>query len=94
MTYSDYIRTLPCLICGKDDADPHHLKTVGTGRQRELSKWEDYTLIPLNRQYHQELHQIGLTKFEDKYKIDLFKEALFILAKWSHNERNKVSRVG
>jgi len=86
MTYSDYIKTLPCLICGKNDVDPHHLKAVGTGRRRELSKWEDYTIIPLYRQYHSELHQIGLTKFEDKYKIDLFKEALFILAKWSYNE--------
>ena len=56
------------------------------GRKKEFPKWEDYTQIPLNRQYHQELHQIGISKFEDKYKIDLHKEALHILAKWIHVE--------
>ena len=81
MIYKSYIETLPCLI-GGGVAEGHHLVAVGMGRNRKTSKWEDYTRIPLNRRYHTELHQIGISQFEKKYKINLYKEAFIILAKW------------
>ena len=89
LDYKEYVRTLPCLICGRGGVDPAHLKAVGAGRKRELPKWEDFTIIPLSHEYHQELHYIGMTKFEKKYQINLYKEALTILAKWIFNETNK-----
>ena len=79
--YIDYVRKLPCLIEG-EAADPHHLKAVGAGRKREIPKWEDYTVIPLQRKFHVELEQIGLKKFELKYDINLYGEALNIVAHW------------
>lgn len=79
--YLDHVRKLPCLISGKA-ADPHHLKAVGAGRKRSTSKLEDYMIIPLFRQYHTEVEQIGLAKFEEKYKINLYECALLILTKW------------
>ncbi len=85
--YKKYIETLPCLICG-GVADGHHCFGVGIGRNRKTPKWEDFTIIPLCRKHHQELHQIGIKKFEEKYKINLYKEALKILAQWIFNENN------
>ncbi len=76
--YLDYVRSLPCLISGKA-ADPHHLKA---GRRRSRERVEDYMIVPLFRQYHSELHQIGPAQFEKKYNINLYKEALLILVKW------------
>ena len=87
MTYKSYIETLPCLISGQG-SEGHHLVAVGMGRDRNLPKWEDYARIPLSRQYHQELHQIGILQFEKKYYINLYKEALKILAKWIFKEEN------
>ncbi len=85
--YKDHVRTLPCLISGRGGVDPHHLKAVGMGRKRALPKWEDYTLVPLEHRYHAELEQIGVTKFEEKYYINLYKEALIILSRWIFNEK-------
>ena len=79
--YKDHVRTLPCLICD-GVADPHHLFSVGMGRDRKTPKWEDFTIIPLCREHHQELHQTGRKKYEKKYYIYLYKEALKILAQW------------
>ena len=79
--YLDHVRSLPCLISGKA-ADPHHLKAVGAGRKRSTEKLEDYMIVPLFRQYHSELEQIGMKKFEEKYKLNLYECALSILVKW------------
>ena len=85
--YKKYIETLPCLISG-GVTEGHHLVSIGMGRDRKLSRWEDYTRIPLSREYHSELHQIGLAQFEKKYQVNLYKEALIILAKWIFNEED------
>lgn len=79
--YLDYVRKLPCLVCGKA-ADSHHLCAVGAGRKRKRPKWEDYTIIPLCRVHHSRLHQIGLTLFQNSIQINLVKKAFIILAKW------------
>ena len=86
--YKDHVRKLPCLIGGQGSCDIHHLSAVGLGRRRSLPKWEDFTIIPLNRRLHSELHQIGIAQFEKKYKINLYKEALLILARWIFENGN------
>ena len=80
--YLDYVRSLPCLISGKA-ADPHHLKA---GRWRKRERMEDYMVIPLFREYHSELHQIGPEKFEEKYNISLYECAFDIFVKWVFNK--------
>ena len=90
--YLNYVRSLPCIVnqtaygneginpCGA--SDPHHLLAVGTGRNRKTPRWEDYKAIPLCREHHAELHQIGIIKFENEWAVMLFKESLIILARW------------
>ena len=63
--YLDYIQTLGCAICGQQ-AEPHHAETGGVGM-----KCSDYLTIPLCRQHHNEIHQIGKLTFQRKYGIDI-----------------------
>lgn len=80
-SYLNYIRFLSCAVplCGKNQIDPHHLKAVGW---RE-GKRNDYTAIPLCREHHSEVEQIGTDKFCSKYSIEnLWKDAFFILCGW------------
>lgn len=77
--YLDYVRSLPCStqLCINSKSDPHHLKAVGW---RE-AKRNDYTVLPLCRQHHSEVEQIGMEKFCQKYQMeDLWKDALYNLA--------------
>ena len=83
--YKNHVRKLPCLICGHG-SDSHHLFSIGMGRDRTKPKWEDFTVMPLCREHHTELHQTGMTKFSKGWQIHLYKEALKILAKWIFNE--------
>jgi len=63
--YLDFIRRRPCCVCQYDrGCDPHHLKTRATGGS-------DYTVIPLCRFHHTQIHTWGLSKFEDRNLIDL-----------------------
>lgn len=63
MTGSLKTRTKPsrCLVCNRP-AELHHIKTRGAGGGDQ-----PFNLIPLDREHHMEVHQIGLSKFADKY---------------------------
>lgn len=59
------IRQLPCAIKGRlctGDIDPHHIKSRGAGGDDV-----EENLIPLCREHHTEIHQIGKIKFRSKY---------------------------
>lgn len=69
--FLQFVRNLSCLISGRRSGDneevvPHHLETGGTG-----TKGSDLWTVPLLHRYHQELHAIGRTAFEQKYHVDL-----------------------
>ena len=70
--YLSYVRGMRCLVCGDTNTDPHHLISRG-------SFGSDYTAIPLCREHHTELHSSGITKFEEKYSINLWKDAFKLL---------------
>ena len=53
------------MICGQQ-AEPHHAATGGVGM-----KCSDYQTIPLCREHHSEIHQIGKLTFQWKYGIDV-----------------------
>ena len=78
LDYLDYIRSLPCLICGKP-GEPHHLEAVGMGRNRNRELKEHYTTIPLCRNHHIEIETVGLKAFETKYNVNLWREAMRLL---------------
>ena len=43
---------------------------------------KDFSCINLCRQHHSERHNIGNVRFEDKYSINLYKEAFYLLRKY------------
>lgn len=58
-----------CCICGQN-ADLHHVDTVGMGRDRTEIIHEGMKVLPLCREHHQEIHSKGTTEFLKLYHID------------------------
>src|SRR3954471_22486999 len=53
----DFLKTLPCLACGRSPSDAHHLKFA---QARALArKVSDEFTVPLCRTHHRELHRHG-----------------------------------
>jgi len=58
-------RTYPCIVCGvMSMVCAHHLKTKGSGGNDVTEN-----LIPLCLIHHQEVHNNGLKRFAEKYKL-------------------------
>tara|TARA_Y100001963_G_scaffold20324_1_gene25906 strand:+ start:202 stop:468 length:267 start_codon:yes stop_codon:yes gene_type:complete len=76
--YIKYIKSQPCLVCGSYPVDPDHLDAVGINNNRKPSK-RDYTCVPLCREHHSLRHSMGTRDFEDKYNINLWREAFKLL---------------
>ena len=68
-----------CLVCGILAVDLDHLEAIGMGGNRKKPSLKHYTCVPLCRLHHTERHHIGIPRFEDKYKINLWKEAFRLL---------------
>ena len=66
--YKKWIKGLSCVISCRPDPDPHHVNERGHGKM--AGKCDDSRLIPLNHEYHVELHNIGRDTFEKKYGLD------------------------
>lgn len=63
--YAERVRALPCCACGaRGPSDPHHVQSRGAGGDRR-------SLVPLCRDCHRLLHQIGRRTFEALAKVDL-----------------------
>lgn len=57
-----------CAICGRE-GEIHHVDTIGMGNDRRKVDDSEYRKICLCRQHHTEAHSIGMTAFEDRYKV-------------------------
>jgi len=77
--YLDFVRDLPCVICGDTQVSPHHLIRIGMGRDRNKSLKAHYSAIPLCSNHHRNLHDIGEITFSDKHSINLWKRAHAVL---------------
>ena len=54
-THVRYVSTRPCLICGRQPSDPHHVRFA---QQRALGrKVSDEFTVPLCRSHHREVHR-------------------------------------
>ena len=80
-SYITYIKSLPCLVCGHSPVDPDHLSHRGSaGKGSTITNTIlDYTCVPLCRIHHTERHAYGFKKFQEKYRINLWKEAHTLL---------------
>ena len=53
--YLDWVKTLPCVMCGAPADDPHHIKGVGGMSGAGLTA-PDWAVMPVCRQHHDEIH--------------------------------------
>jgi len=53
--YLDFVRTLPCIFCRTDHAEPHHIISIGMGFMG--GKAADIHTMPLCRGCHTEVHE-------------------------------------
>lgn len=79
--YIKYVKSHFCLICGKSPVDPDHLEHLQMGGANK-NNHKDWSCINLCRQHHRERHDIGNFQFENKYSINLYKEAFNLLRKY------------
>lgn len=66
--YTQWVKTQPCVCCGKQSDDPHHI--IGYGQGKMGGKAHDIFTIPLCRKHHNELHQ-NVENWEQKYGSQL-----------------------
>tara|TARA_B100001939_G_C16942197_1_gene618741 strand:- start:1588 stop:1854 length:267 start_codon:yes stop_codon:yes gene_type:complete len=76
--YIKYIKSKHCLVCGRTPVDPDHLEHLGMGGSNK-DGLKDYSCVPLCRMHHRFRHDGGTEKFEKRYKINLWKEAFYLL---------------
>ena len=62
--YTRWVKQQPCLCCGKQADDPHHI--IGYGQGGMGTKAHDLFVIPLCRAHHDELHA-DMRAFEERY---------------------------
>ena len=82
--YVNYVRTKNCCVCGQS-AEPHHLKAVGMGRNRKKPMAEHYTVVPLCRSHHSEIHSEGVKTFSKLYGCNIWKVAALLIAEFFWN---------
>ena len=65
-----FVASQPCLVCGRQPSDSHHLR-FAQSRAIGLKVSDEFT-VPLCRGHHQELHQVGNEEgWWAKYQIDV-----------------------
>ncbi len=52
-----FVASQPCLVCGRQPSDPHHLR-FAQPRALGLKVSDEFT-VPLCRSHHRQLHQVG-----------------------------------
>jgi len=69
-----FVAEQPCVVCGRQPSDPHHLRFA---QPRALGiKVSDEFTVPLCRAHHRHLHQTGVeVVWWDKLKIDALRIA-------------------
>jgi hypothetical protein len=88
--YLDFIRKqVFCCTCLQDNQiEPSHLESVGMGRDRKKELLEHYSAIPQCRKCHSEFHQLGLNRYQDKHRINLFRMSQYYLTAYLYKKTN------
>jgi len=69
--YLEFIRKQPCIICLKNETEAHHCREFNSGIGIKPS---DTFSIPLCREHHYEIHNIGKNSFYGRHEIDIYRE--------------------
>ena len=85
--YLGYVRSNLCICCGATPVDADHLQARGMGGKGSKGRThtgtlQDFSCVPLCRLHHTERHSLSNRDFEDKYKVNLWKEAFLLLRSW------------
>lgn len=83
--YLEYIREQNCIVCGTHPVDPHHLKSRGSGG-------DDYTCVPLCRTCHSVYHSDGLTRFQEKFNVNVYQDAMMYLIRFLRSVQSEEDR--
>lgn len=65
---AEWIRTLPCLVCGQGPSQACHAKSRGAGGTSDH-------LVPMCKKHHDEQHLVGVKTFGVYHGVDLMEEA-------------------
>lgn len=57
------VKEMRCIVCGNVQTERHHFRTRGAGGSDE-----NFNILLLCREHHQEIHKIGSITFAKKYK--------------------------
>lgn len=101
-SYLGWLKTLPCLVCGRLADEPHHLLRTEDGHKAFGRKSKDRWAIPVCRRLHLRLHtgtrrpvdrMLGRDEayLMEKYQIDARRLCLRLWSIWS-NEGNPIER--
>ena len=79
-----FVAAQPCLICGRQPSDPHHLR-FAQSRALGLKVSDEFT-VPLCRGHHRQLHQAGNeVAWWEKFKINALEIAKGL---WEQTHQN------
>ena len=76
--YIKYIKKQSCCVCGRQPCDADHLNARGMGGANK-SGLKDYSCVPLCRKHHIERHSFGIEGIQEKYNINLWRDAWWYL---------------
>lgn len=86
--YERWVATLPCLVCGREGVDVHHIWHRGGKAVRNA-----YVAVPLCREHHTSgsgaYHNCGHLTFESRWNLDLKDEIIHLLSRYIHERRTK-----
>lgn len=57
-----------CVVCGRE-GEIHHVDAIGMGNDRRTLDDSEHRKLCLCRLHHTEAHTVGITGFENKYKV-------------------------
>ena len=77
-----------CVMCGRR-ADLHHVDAIGMGRNRQKVSHIGKRMLPLCREHHNEIHQIGDEKYMEAYHL----EPIIIDKKMEHFIKRGIIKV-
>lgn len=67
-TYTMCLKRI-CIICGRR-ADLHHVDAIGMGHDRKTVSHLGKRMLPLCREHHTEIHQVGDDRYMERYHLE------------------------